>query len=41
MFNTSFATFAENENRVAFKRLFESNTQKEAHSHEDHCLLQH
>lgn len=41
MFKTRFATFAENKNRVAFRRLFKPKIQKEARSHEDHCLLQH
>jgi len=37
----ALATFAENKNRAAFRRLFKPKIQKEAHSHEDHCLLQH
>lgn len=41
MFKARFATFAENKNRVAFRRLFKPKIQKEARSHEDHCLLQH
>ena len=41
MFKARFATFAENKNRIAFSKLFKPKIQKEAHAHEDHCLLQH
>ena len=41
MFKSRFASFAENKNRVAFRRLFKPKSKRMRVPNEDHCLLQH